>query len=303
MLQPNLKESSLNLLRRYKRAFTHKLKTIVIGTSQAKVKLVVIGAQKGGTTALYNYLSLHPQIEAPDNKELNFFNGVSEQALHHANYLSLFPKRIGRNEKFHSIDVSPSYLIDASFVAQRIYQIDKTIKIVAILREPVSRAVSSWFMYKKLAQKNPDWFIESGWVKNNKHSRLERRKQFGVSFLDDINEEIDILNQGKRVEFPIVEYGLYAQQLEHYFNYFGKENVTILFSHELKENTQECLNTLYRLIGIAPYVLNDEKLIPHFVGDNKVELPEHELEQLKGFYTAYNDDLSVLLEQPLPWSS
>jgi hypothetical protein len=36
--------------------------------------LLIIGARKGGTTSLHNYLSLHPQIFMSRQKELSFFD-------------------------------------------------------------------------------------------------------------------------------------------------------------------------------------------------------------------------------------
>ena len=35
---------------------------------------LIIGTQKAGTTALYSYLSKHPQIVATAEKELHFFS-------------------------------------------------------------------------------------------------------------------------------------------------------------------------------------------------------------------------------------
>ena len=42
-------------------------------TQGALPDLLVIGAAKGGTSALHYYLVLHPQIQMSAPKELNFF--------------------------------------------------------------------------------------------------------------------------------------------------------------------------------------------------------------------------------------
>ena len=33
---------------------------------------IIGGAQKAGTTALWDYLNLHPEIQMPETKEINF---------------------------------------------------------------------------------------------------------------------------------------------------------------------------------------------------------------------------------------
>ena len=66
--------NALNLLRRVKHAATPGVKGCLLGTSSPSVGLIVIGAQKSGTTSLYKYLSEHPDIDVPLAKELDYFN-------------------------------------------------------------------------------------------------------------------------------------------------------------------------------------------------------------------------------------
>ena len=295
-------EHALNGLRRVKHQSINALLGAGFCAAQPQIKLIIVGAQKGGTTALYNYLSEHPDIDVPEQKELNFFNSCEPKELTEAAYLRNFPKRFTWNTPFYSIDTSPSYLLDAEDVAERIHAFDPNVKIVAVLREPVSRAISSWFMYKKLASPNPDWFVQSGWVKSNVKKSVKRRKSFGENFADDIAEEIGVLLEGNRIEYPIVEYGLYAQQLKHFLNYFDTENIEVIFSDNLKENTQSTLNLICEHSDMPAFELSHQKLIPHFVGDNKTVIAPENLTQLKEYYRKENQTLAELLGHPLPWS-
>ncbi len=293
---------AFNSLRRFKRRSANALKGLGFYTAEPQIKLIIVGTQKGGTTALYNYLSEHPDIDVPKKKELNFFNSSEVYEQISARYLTNFPKRFSWNAPFYSIDASPSYLLDAEYVAERIHTFDPNVKIVAVLREPVSRAISSWFMYKKLASPNPDWFMQSDWVKSNVKKSVKRRKNFGENFADDIAEEIGVLLEGNRIEYPIVEYGLYAQQLVHFFNIFDAKNIEVVFSDDLKQNTQSTLNLICEHSDMPAFELSHQKLIPHFVGDNKSVIAPENLTQLKEYYRKENQTLAELLGHPLPWS-
>ena len=52
---------------------------------------LIIGAQKAGTTALWTYLSYHPDLIAPNTKEIDFFSCNSRYSRGIQFYLSHFP--------------------------------------------------------------------------------------------------------------------------------------------------------------------------------------------------------------------
>jgi len=292
----------LNIFRRLRRDAPILFKRLALGVSRAEVRLVVVGAQKGGTTSLYHYLSEHPDIDVPINKEIDYFSSLGSKLGSLSEYQKFFPIRFARNTRFYSIDVSPTYLLNAELTAKKIFNINPTAKIAVVLREPVSRAVSSWFMYKKLYAQNPDWFVESAWVKNTNKLITRRKKTFGLNFEEDIEEEILVLESGGRIEYPIVEYGLYKQQLESFIDVFGQQNLLILSSAQLKASTQQCLDQLTSFMSVAPHQLEPHQLTPHFVGDNKEELNASSLITLADYYKVQNSGLEKLVGEGFKWS-
>jgi len=293
----------LNILRRIQRDASTVFKRLAFGVSKPEVRLIVVGAQKGGTTSLYYYLSAHPDIDVPVNKEINYFSSLGSKSGSLTEYQKQFPIRFARNAGFYSIDVSPTYLLDAELTAKKIFDLNPAARIAVVLREPVSRAVSSWFMYKKLYAQNPDWFVESTWVKNNTSKRITRRKKtFGLNFEEDIEEEILVLESGGRIEYPIVEYGLYKQQLENFIDVFDHQNLLILSSALLQTSTQQCLDQVTSFMGIAAHKLEQHQLIPHFVGDNKEVLNTSSLSKLADYYQVQNSGLEKLLGEGFKWS-
>lgn len=281
-----------------------RLTRVVLGESHPEISLIVIGAQKAGTTSLYQYLSYHPDIEVPMTKEINYFTSLGNRLPSSEEYLTFFPTRNGRNTRFSSVDISPTYLLDATNCSKNIHRFDPNTKIVAILREPTSRAISSWFMYKKYYEINPNWFFEANWVINKTDSELKihrRSNSFGKDFGTDIEEEIDVLNSGGRIEFPIVEFGLYKAQLSCYFDLFGHDNTMVVNSDELKRSTQACLNRITAFAGLQEHELEPRQLAPSFVGDNKHNVPPDSIARLKQFYQDQNNGLEELIGQQFDW--
>lgn len=123
--------------------------------SQPPVKMVIAGASKSGTTALYYYLKQHPQLAVPERKEVHYFSrpyleraarGPGDAAVIHdiprtlAAYGNLYrrkaPTQIG-------VDVSPSYLYYHECATAIRDTIDPLL-IVCLLRNPAEKAFSQY---------------------------------------------------------------------------------------------------------------------------------------------------------------
>lgn len=98
---------------------------------------LVIGAQRAGTTWLYNQIKEHPEIcLGKHRKEIFFFNryynrGVDWYKSHFAHC---------RNEQIIG-EVTPSY-IEGENIAKRIYELIPEAKLIAILRNPIDKVYS-----------------------------------------------------------------------------------------------------------------------------------------------------------------
>lgn len=111
---------------------------------------LVIGAEKSGTTWLFDVLARHPDIYLPDTKELSFFNhhetnlktsdyfanlGLPWYEAFYANF----------REEIAAGDVSPMYLCD-DMAPERIAATIPSARLIVILRDPVERAISHYWM-------------------------------------------------------------------------------------------------------------------------------------------------------------
>lgn len=109
--------------------------------------LVIIGAQKAGTTALLSYLSESPNLMPPKEKELHFFDRFQRQrekgnTLYR--YLDMLPANKDPSSLV-TVDATPSYILSPR-TAECLGSWLPRARSLMILREPVDRAFSEYLM-------------------------------------------------------------------------------------------------------------------------------------------------------------
>lgn len=121
--------------------------------------LVVIGSQKGGTTALHSYLMLHPNLDASRRKELHIFDmdrswtaksqfKVSNNWKPHP--VSYFSNRV-------NFETTPSYTASPDACSRMAVSLPGNTKFVLILRNPIDRAWSELQMKARRVQAQDDF--------------------------------------------------------------------------------------------------------------------------------------------------
>jgi len=176
---------------------------------------IVLGTQKGGTTALFKYLSQHPQIVPSKQKELNFFDSDAAYAKGIGFYHRYFERATPWRRGQITMDVTPAYLAAADRTAPRIHAYDPAVRLVALLRDPTVRAYSAWQMYRKRYRRDPRWF--SRYLENRLGEKpgdaYVVRPVFGEDFRADLLLEIEQAEKGRLVEMPMLPQGMYAKHL------------------------------------------------------------------------------------------
>lgn len=260
-------------------------------------KAIIIGAQKGGTTALFEYLSAHPLVCPPSEKEINFFMCPSLHAQGNDFYHQYFPKKTDDNERAMSIDASPNYLVSRD-AAQRIYEYDPQMKIIALLREPVARAYSAWHMYRRFFRKKPNWYFE--WMQRCDATiditTYERRNEsFGESFYDDASQEIRARDAGRPIEGPFLRHGCYEEQIPFYRRRFPESQIYIESSERFRAATQDVLQEIAAFLDIESFRWNRSDLSPVFVGDYSEMPQDRGTDLVREFYSERRAKLFEIL--------
>jgi len=223
--------------------------------------LFIVGTQKGGTGALYSYLENHPQLACGDIKEIHFFDREKSFAQGLRHYRTHFP--IFSSNRI-SFDATPKYLY-YSKCAERIHEYSPDAKIIILLREPVSRAFSAFNMYQQIFDQK--WFRD---LANNANQDwvdfampiMKNKKKCDIEYF--LEREIDIINsQGPEEEPSLIRRGIYAPQIERFVRLFGRDNVLILFSDDLKKDPANVVEKVLDFSGLEPVLSNVKYPLVH----------------------------------------
>lgn len=209
-----------------------------------RVGFLVAGVQKGGTTALFDYLNGHPDLSMAPDKEVHFFDdeagsqgfGVDWSAPDYAAYHARFAPADGRLRG----EATPIYLYWPPSLP-RIRAYDPTLKLILIFRDPVERAWSHW--------------------------RMERARGVEpLSFSDSIRHGRarvdDPAAPGCHRVHSYVERGFYGVQVERLLSLFPREQVFFGSARALRSDPSLFLSNVCDFLGV-PRLTGVERLESH----------------------------------------
>lgn len=185
---------------------------------------IIIGAMKSGTTTLYRYLDLHPDIDMSRDKETDYFVAEKQLANGLAWYSAQFSAQAAAKGALRG-EASPNYTKRRDFagVPARVAQTCPQARLIYILRDPVSRAESQF--------------------------------RHGV-----VMGEIDVTAEGfvDGHEYAhIMDASRYAHQLDAWLEHFDRDAILILDFDDLIQDPQAVMDQIYDHIGASPYQIED----------------------------------------------
>jgi hypothetical protein len=213
---------------------------------------IIIGAQKAGTSSLFHYLRHHPEVAVPAGKEAPFFSHDFEYARGFAAYMNdlqgeiahpdpsskwgtVTPHYTAGNVWYADTEARRSY--DERTVPLRIRDQLPNVRLIAILRDPVERAVSG---HRELVMLGFD------------------RRSFDTA-VDDLLHE-DALERARtcpELATSYVVWGEYGRILKGYFDVFPHEQLLVVFTDELHAAPARLLGRIQDFIGVKGDYLPD----------------------------------------------
>ena len=212
---------------------------------------LVIGTQRGGTTSLFHYLEEHPCIQPAVNKDLHFFDRKYNKGL--AWYRGHFPTRIEqyyaqriRGRAFLTGEASPSYLFHP-YAAKRVAQAIPHVKLIALLRNPVSRAYSQYHHAVELGHETLS-FAEAIQDEEERTAREQEK----------IRQDPDYYSE----EFKHRSYltkGIYVDQLLMWMTLFPRKQFLILKSEDFYADSAATFKKVLTFLNLPAVELEQEK--------------------------------------------
>ncbi|XP_011878242.1 PREDICTED: heparan sulfate glucosamine 3-O-sulfotransferase 6 [Vollenhovia emeryi] len=248
---------------------------------------LIIGVKKGGTRALLEFLRLHPAIRAAGS-EVHFFD-------HH--YVKGFrwyrrrmpPTLVGQI----TMEKTPSYFV-TSEVPKRVKHMDPGMKLIVVVRDPVTRAISDYTQVKSKRRKMPRF------------------------------EDLAFLNGSRIVDtsWMPLKIGVYVRHLERWLQYFPLSQFLFVSGERLIADPVMEITRVQDFLGLKrvicekhfyfnatkgfPCLLKSEdRATPHCLGKNKGRSHPYinpmAVQRLRDFYRPFNQRFYQLAGMDFGW--
>lgn len=193
-----------------------------------KINFLIMGTQKGGTSALAKFLSEHEQIGMAAQKEVHFFDHDKffDPLVNYQDYHDYFSDVISSPQYQVIGEATPIYMYCQN-APQRIAQYNPKMKLIFILRNPLDRAYSHWTMNRRRGLE---------FLSFSEAIRLE-------------NERLKVAPEGYRF-YSYVERGYYSQQIKKIMELFPRKQMLFLKNEDLKVRHIPTLNRVYDFLGV-----------------------------------------------------
>ena len=193
---------------------------------------LIIGAGKAGTTSLNQYLDQHPEIFMSPRKEPNFFaymdasvsdfelpeqiSYYKESVLTWNDYFKLFESAKPDQKKGEN---SNTYLYYPGS-AKRIFACIPTVKIIAVLRNPVDRLFS-------------------------RYMHLAREEQVPTAFEACLNR-----NSIWWQRDDLVNEGFYYKHLKEYYKLFPEDQIKVILYDDFTKNPFSVIKSIFNFLEV-----------------------------------------------------
>jgi hypothetical protein len=228
---------------------------------------IVIGAQKSGTSSVFEHLRVHPELYIPPDKEVPFF---SHDEIHAGDWSAFVSSAFrGAPDGMRWGTVTPWYMIGCPvdpegaqaaaghwpgreaaarrplrqsperIIPERIRAQLPAVKLIAILREPIARCISHY-----------GYDVLRG---------VADQRRF-----DSVIAELlapATLESSRRLRAPTyVAWGEYGRILRAYYEVFPREQILICFTSDLEKAPRELMRELFDHLGV------DRDVVPANLG-------------------------------------
>ena len=200
-----------------------------------RLGFMIVGAQKCGTTALARFLSRHPEIGMADPKETHLFDapdysGDWRPEEIDERYRPSFEHCPGATIRG---EATPIYMFLPE-VARDLHRYNPDLKLIVLLRDPVERAISHYYMERARGDERlPLWLALL-----SEPFRLRRCR-------DARQADSAMRRHSYRRR------GLYSLQLRNLYRHFDRGRVLVIRTQDLLQRHDAVLRQVFSFLGVS----------------------------------------------------
>lgn len=250
---------------------------------------LIIGAQKCGSTSLYSLLTQHPGIVSADVKEIHYFgnpqNRIRGEKWYRSHFFSLSKKNLLKKKLGYTpITGEATPDMHMPLMPKFVHELLPNIKLISIFRDPVDRAYSQYHHRCNISKKETASFQEA----------IAHSPSSIASELMD-NEKL-YRSSGKR---SYITRGLYAEQLERWYQYYPKDQFHVCCSKEIFTDPKTEMQKLLKFLNMPEFQFDFS--VKKNVGNYKSKMNEREKDYLTTIFRPHNQRLYELLGRDFGW--
>uniref|UniRef100_A0A8C5KC76 Sulfotransferase n=1 Tax=Jaculus jaculus TaxID=51337 RepID=A0A8C5KC76_JACJA len=193
------------------------------GSTQRLPQTIIIGVRKGGTRALLEMLSLHPDVAAAEN-EVHFFDWEEHYRQGLGWYLSQMP--VSSPHQL-TVEKTPAYFTSPQ-VPERVYRMNPAVRLLLIVRDPSERVLSDYAQVL--------------------HNHVQKRKPFPPIEA--------LLARGSRLnpDYKALNRSLYHAHLRAWLRFFPLRSIHLVDGDRLIRDPFPEMQKVERFLQLAPQI-------------------------------------------------
>ncbi len=242
---------------------------------------IVIGAQRAGSTSLYRYLTAHPGIAPARIKELHYFSHHHQRPW--AWYRDQFPRNLPAG--MLTGEATPYYLYHP-LAPERIARTSPAAKLIAVLRNPVDRALSH---YHHERARGTEWLdFEASLAAEPERLSGERNRMISdPDYTSLVHQNASYVDRGR-----------YADQLRQWYAIIPRDRILVVRSEDLYCDPVGATRKVTDFLGLPSFDLPDQSAHNERHYPDMAPATRQALQQL---FREPNRDLAALIGRDMEW--
>lgn len=202
-----------------------------LNPGNATPDFLMIGAQKAGTTSLFNWLVESGFVQTPLVKEVGYFVARWHLPIKYRGYFR------AKHPDFLVGEATPSYLAFPEVPERVLSTLGPDCKIIAVLRDPIARAVSHYYHEQRL-----------GFEKRDIYTAMTEEEYL-------IKEAFDAGTTASRREYILTHYSYayrssYSERLAPWIEKFGRDKLLIINSESMFADPGNAVDSVASFLGV-----------------------------------------------------